>query len=114
MAGEEVLWGVCGVVVVVEFGADEIFCRVELGFGLPIIGLELGCVGVCFEVRAWGSVVGVLGGVIHEGFVPLADEEVGVVIEFALAAVDHVPVVAYQHPLLEEGCVGAGIAELTP
>nr|CAD7427992.1 unnamed protein product [Timema monikensis] len=40
-------------------------------------------------------------------FVPLANEQVGIVALFGLAAVNHVPVVADHHPLLEQRHVGA-------
>ena len=41
-----------------------------------------------------------------EGFVALADQLVGAVVQLRAVAVDHVPMVADHHALLEEGRVG--------
>ena len=46
-----------------------------------------------------------------EGFVTLADQLVGAVVQFRAVAVDHVPVVANHHALLEEGRVGTSVCE---
>ena len=46
-----------------------------------------------------------------EGFVTLADQLVGAVVELGAVAVDHVPVVADHHALLEEGRVGTSVCE---
>ena len=46
-----------------------------------------------------------------EGFVALADQLVGAVVELRTVAVDHVPVVADHHALLEEGRVGTRVCE---
>jgi len=48
-----------------------------------------------------------------EGFVALADQLVGAVVELRAVAVDHVPVVADHHSLLEEGRVGTSVCEPT-
>lgn len=44
----------------------------------------------------------------------LTNKQVGIVVLLSIGAVDHVPVVADQHPLLEQCRVGARVAELPP
>jgi len=46
-----------------------------------------------------------------EGFVSLADQLVGAVVQLRAVAVDHVPVVTDHHTLLEERLVGTSVCE---
>ena len=47
-----------------------------------------------------------------EWLVPLANQQIGVVVALSFRAIDHVPMVADEHPLLEQGGVRAGVAKL--